>query len=401
MTDCTLRGVIGRRKIVHQFPGRVDPKVVDDGGRPREFDLRCYVVGADYDIARDELRREFTTPGPGLLVHPYWGEFEVEVVSEVRIRETPSEGGMARFDLKLIEVGEEPLTIAVPDLGPQVEIKADAAVAAIKVEFTDSFSIVGAIASVVQTAVNAINQLASKMRQARGFVNAALGVIDDVGTAIQAVADAASALAAIPGDLADAVQGLIKDVVGAVDQIGDAFSDLGSSIGSLFGDFKGEKVLEAVRELTGDQGLDEVTDTGSGQTDIEKENQNQLDLLQRRTAAVEAARTLATLNYESRDFVLSVKDEVADILDALLLEANDDVWAALVDLRDVFSRRMLEIAEDLPNLTEFEPPQTIPALVIAYNVHGDSTRDAEIIARNNIKNPTKVPGGVELKVLVD
>jgi prophage DNA circulation protein len=43
----------------------------------------------------------------------------------------------------------------------------------------------------------------------------------------------------------------------------------------------------------------------------------------------------------------------------------------------------------------------LPALVIAQHLYGDSLRETEIIDRNDVRNPCRVPGGVELEVLSD
>jgi len=434
----SVQSSIGRNKIVHEFPGRPNPKVVDDGGRPRGFQFRCFIVEEDYDFRRDVLREEFNKPGPGLLVHPYWGEFEVEVISEVRITEVDGEGGMARFDLTMIEVGVAPLIVAQRDLGPEVEVSANSALAAVAAAFSAAYSVANAITEVVQTAVNAINQVASQMRRARGLINSVLNVIDDIGTAITALTDAALALTQLPSQLASTIQGLTGDIFGAVEQIeelfgggggapiGQSLSETASIFDPTFGDFKAEKVLESARLLTSPgegvtsedqvvligsdpdqdlgegQGFEVILSSESTQTTIAENNQRAMDKLHRRTAAIESSRMLVRMNYSSRDFVLSTREETLENLDFLILEADDsEVWATLVDLRDVFSRRMDQIASDLPDISETTPQVTLPALVIAYNVHGDSAKNLEIIARNDIGDPNFVIGGRPLKVLID
>jgi prophage DNA circulation protein len=42
---------------------------------------------------------------------------------------------------------------------------------------------------------------------------------------------------------------------------------------------------------------------------------------------------------------------------------------------------------------------TTPALLIAWQVHGDPTRDLELVARNEILDPNFAPGGEPLEVL--
>mgnify|MGYP000977712715 CR=1 FL=1 len=39
------------------------------------------------------------------------------------------------------------------------------------------------------------------------------------------------------------------------------------------------------------------------------------------------------------------------------------------------------------------PPASVPALVAAHRLYGDAGRDAEIVGRNRIRHPGRVPGG--------
>lgn len=392
---------IGRRKIVHEFPGRNQPHVQDDGRLPRRFVLDCYVVGPEYHTGRDLLRAEFEAEGPGTLVHPYWGEFEVEVISPVQVRETVRDGGMARFSLTVIEVGGQELIVAEPDLGPEVEIKADAAGAAIAEDFADTFSVTGAIEAVITAATTAVNTLSTKLRKARGLVNTALNVVDTVGDSITTLGDTAASLVLAPVSLASSIQGVHASVLGAISGIEEAFSQTSALVGRLFGDFQAERLMESFRELTGDQGISEVIDPGSSQSLIEKTNRDALVAIQQQTAAVEAARNLVLIEFSNRDLLTEFRDEVATALDTLSRTASDEVWAAMADLRDVFHRRMTQLGQDLPDLVEFTPVETRPALTLAYDLHGDSTRAAEIISRNNVRDPNFVPGGKVLRVVAE
>ncbi|WP_035597779.1 hypothetical protein, partial [Halomonas salina] len=57
--------------------------------------------------------------------------------------------------------------------------------------------------------------------------------------------------------------------------------------------------------------------------------------------------------------------------------------AAVTDLR----RR----GTALPELATHTPAAPLPALVIAQRLYGDATRDAEIVRRNRIRHPGRVP----------
>ena len=55
---------------------------------------------------RDALIEALEAYGPGELIHPKYGMLNVVVVGRVSIRESHSEGGIARFAITFAEAGE-------------------------------------------------------------------------------------------------------------------------------------------------------------------------------------------------------------------------------------------------------------------------------------------------------
>lgn len=104
----------GRRAAVHEYPGRDTPYVEDLGRRTSEYTLQAYVLGPDYDRARDALVAACALPGPGRLVHPALGERQV-VCTGCTVSERTDEGGMARVTLALVEAGAARYPAATPD----------------------------------------------------------------------------------------------------------------------------------------------------------------------------------------------------------------------------------------------------------------------------------------------
>ncbi len=401
---------VGRSVIVHRYPGRKTPFVQDQNELSTQYNLVCYVVGSDYDNQRDLLRDAFATEGKGTLIHPFWGTYEVAVVSPVNMEESWNDAGMAKFELVVEVVKDEPLTIAAPDAADEVELDADVAAAAVESEFADEFSVIEAIDSVRQTAVDAISSLNSKLAKARSVVNTALNVIDDVGDQIDSLTSLATSLILAPVKLVQAVRGVVGAVMGAISEIDAAFSQLitlGAQLtaptsGPIFGDYRAARARQAVLDLaTNGNDLVPTVDDASGQGTLEAKNQKALVKAYQALSVIEAARAVAKLDFTSRNSVIDLHGVVSGLLDNLALEAGDELFGALRGLQDSFSRRMAELAEALPELVEYTPPRTRPALAIAYDLHGDATRETELIARNRIENPNFVQGQVPLKVVVD
>ena len=119
----------GRRVVPHEYPGRDRPWTEDLGARARAWSVRGFVVGPDYDRARDALVRACNAPGPGTLVHPYLGTIEV-LCEECVQSERSDTAGVARFQLRFVDAGENVEPRAAPDTLAAVESAATAARAA-------------------------------------------------------------------------------------------------------------------------------------------------------------------------------------------------------------------------------------------------------------------------------
>ena len=106
----------GRRAAVHEYPGRDVPYAEDLGRRASEHRIQGYVLGPDYDRARDRLVAACAAPGPGRLVHPYLGELDA-LCTGCTVSERSGEGGVARVTLTLVEAGEARYPAATADTG--------------------------------------------------------------------------------------------------------------------------------------------------------------------------------------------------------------------------------------------------------------------------------------------
>lgn len=402
----------GRRTVVHRYPLRATPHVEDMGRASFEPALVCYVLGDDYDTERDNLRAAFETPGPGLLIHPFQGEFTVAIDGLITISEQVTELGMARFSLRCVEVADESqFTVAAPDAEPEVNDKADAAKVAAADDFEEEFDLQGAINAARTAAVSAISDMAEDIRAARAIANTAINAVDDVASQIDELVALAETLIDLPGQLAQAVQDLMGSVMNAliVFSDDDAATIAAGGIatdpafgGALYDDFRADQLLTVFDKLTlAGSDIAPVTDTGSGQSDIEANNQTQLQALYRNGAAIEGCRAFAALSFDSRDKVEEVRDFVAVRLDELIETANDQVWGTMTDLRAAITQRLDEVAGELPSIREITPNVIRSALVTAYDLYGDAERDIDIISLNNLENPCMIPGSIVLRVLAD
>ncbi|MHC1700281.1 MAG: DNA circularization protein [Humidesulfovibrio sp.] len=366
---------LGRRSVRHEYPKRDVPYAEDMGRLARGFAMELFVIGDDYMAQRDRLREALEKNGPGELVHPYLGTQTVQVDGEVHLRETLREGRMARFSVTFVEAGLEIAPDTKQDTAWGVGKNADAVTEAAKEGFAEKFKITGP---------------ARLLTGAKAGIDKVLGGLKDVVGAplgeLKFSQDILASLWGTPSGLAGWL----------VDQLG--------SLGSLT-----PVTSASLASGLAMQTLPMATTTASTtpsvtQTTVQAQNQVNLaavDNLVQQTAVAEAARASAQATYSSADEALAVRETLCEALEVVSSRASDPVYVRLADLRAAVVLDLGTRAAQLPRLANYQLPATMPALVVAHRIHGDATREADIVARNRVRHPGAVPGGTTLEVLSD
>ncbi len=412
----SVSGEIGRRTALKEYPGRDKPRVEDLGLATRTFTIEMFFLGDEYPVERDRMREAFETAGPGELVHPYWGTMQVTVVGTVHWTESTKQGGMAKCSAKFVEAGADDLDVVEREATEEVIVVSAAEVrAAVAAQFAAAYSVVHAVSEVVQSAINAVNDVTSAVNAVRGKIAAALLLIDSATAAINAIVDSVEALVNTPALLASSLTGMVTAVVEGVSSIGEAFE-------TAIDFFDGEDTLPAEGNVIAARarvealsraisGLSVVTDVlttvGPGtaqQQSIKRLNQESLVRLVKASVIASVAETAVELDFESYTQAQSLREQITDMVDALLTDSgvSDELYGPLVDLRAAVTVHFEGVASSLPELSEHTPIVTMPALLIAYQLYGDISREPEILARNpTIRDQSAVPGGQAIKVLID
>lgn len=368
--------VLGRRNVVHSYPGRDDPYVEDMGRKAREFTLEAFVLGSDYMAWRDQLEAACEQSGPGELVHPTRGRMLV-AVQDCRPTESVDAGGMASYSLSFIEAGGNAFPTVRVDTQAAITVAADDAVAASITDFADKFSIAGMPSFV------GVRALAS--------VNAALD------TAYGATLRGFAQINVLPGIYADlsTLQGQAEQWLSLPSTLGEKLAAQVAMIGDLFESEHAYTAGGAVAEFSG------TANSGTGTPAQAQATQNDaaVSQLMQRCGLVVAARAAGAMTYASSNDALVVRDSLVDRLDAAAETASDEVYFALCNLRAVLVRDIGARAADLAQLMQYTPRATTPAIVLAYLLYGDAERADEIVARNRVRHAGFVPGGEPLEVL--
>lgn len=379
----------GRRRALHEYPDRDRPYPEDLGRRTREYTIEAYVLasaivggarGDDYFSARDALLRTCENPGSKSLVHPYLGALDV-AITDCRLRESSAEGGLARFTITCVESGDNLFPSATSDTTGAVGSACDVATALVKDDFAKSFDVDDTFAYLADSATSTLNGLSESLRKESARIAKIGSKLTAISASIDRFGDAIGSLIRAPVNLAN-------DAVGVIVAVAGVTSDVRAGLG----------VYERLFDFGSDEAAIPLTTTTRQQ---QVNNQAALHALVQRTAAIEAARAAAAIEYDSNDDALSVRDSIADQLDALMEGAPDDVFAALSDVRAAMVRDITTRGADLARIVSFTPTTTLPALVVAHALYGDAARDGEVITRNRLRHPGFVRGGQPLEVLAD
>lgn len=385
----------GRRTELFQYPGGLAPFVEDLGPEAKVYNLRAFVIGENYHVTRQELEDVLARGGSLPFQHPYRGLLKVKLHGKYSVTERDTEGGMAVFEFTLVEAGGgfPQVFIATP-----AKVTAQAANAASVVADKTKFSLVGAIQDVVNSALAGMNKATSGLRKVNGKIGAALSTVDDVSFAIQSFDDQLEALRSQPQimvnkflALKSAVMGLVKD-----------FQPPLTAPGIVAKSFDPVKVaLESFRTLNEFVTEASAIPTPTSQFSLEAEAHAAIQLADRAGNLIYACDTLAALEMNNSTQAADVQAElIAAFEDVLATDDLDpEIAQAMLSLKAVTVEHFVSQQSRLPDLKTHPVVKTQPALIIAYELYGDSNRVDEIVARNKIRHPGFTPGGADLEVL--
>lgn len=386
----------GPRVVVHKYPGKDKAYVEHLGREPREIPLELFVLGEDYDRERDALIAALEQSGPGELVVPKLGRMVVDVI-RARLRETKEEGGKASFSVTFIESGELEFPRGTVNTKTNVVDKATTARSKLQTAFGKVFKVLRQPSYIAENASELIRSATDQLRVINGGIAALTAPYATLARDIDQFGDELATLIQQPANL-------VSDFTGLVGSVHNAVSDVQSAI----------DVYDRLYTFGDD--LPAVPITTSNRQ-IEADNQAAVVEMVRVAAVVEHAiaetnKVYATPGATSPSNAVAVvvslneaqaiRDTLAERLEALAFATLDDeLHTALMDLRASVVKDINARAVKLPRVIGYTPPMTLPMLLIAHQLYGDASRADELAARNNIRNPMFVAGGVALEALED
>lgn len=372
----------GRRVAVHVFPQRDTPLVEEMGREPRAFSVEAYIVGDDFAerTARLIARLEGASAGfpqrpGGTLVHPTIGQVEV-LCRRFREEERDDEGRMARVSIDFVEAGREIQPFGAIDPVGSADSAAAAAGAVAGETYAEEVTVAGVLQQGLDAIEDTIREVDDRLRRLDVF-SGLLRNVEALEIALSDLVAQASELATAPADLAGSASDALDNVLAAAATASGA--------------------LEAYRVLFD---LEPAPFPGEGPAAVlVRANAREVVDLFRTLALAGAVRAAARVEWASLEDALAARAELEALLDELSSGTHDDRNRELAALRLALVGSVPPPLETLPRILEVTLPASLPALVLAQQLYQDPGRDAELVARNHVANPLRVPGGVALAVL--
>lgn len=360
----------GRRTQVHEYPQRDKPWVEDLGRATRDLTFEAFVVGADYVAKANRLIAALEEPGPGSLVHPWLGTSTVSIRNPARVSYN-NQLGFARFALSFVESGELAFPAAGNSTTTQSRLAATGLESAAVADFSKTFAVTGYQDFVADSA-------SASLGKAFGLVaGRTVPGIDVLGysTAAPSMLQTALGLLANPSALGASIAGFLG-VSGYV-TTAQRWASLAQSLVRL-AQISGLMTPPAP-----------VVYTPSRQQTYE--NTVAINALTRQVLLAQAVGASSMVTAAVYDDTVQLRDRLAAALDSESLVATDASYAALQTARGAVWRDLTDRSRDGARLTTNTPPETLPALVVAYDLYEDAARDGEICTRNAVRHPGFVP----------
>jgi prophage DNA circulation protein len=417
---------VGRRTQLHEFPQRDQPFVEDLGRRTRHYKFTGFVAGDDCLAQRDRLLTALDKPGPGELVHPWFGRLTV-TAGECEVSHARNELGLVRFSLEFID-GMLAFPVQSPNTRRQLTAQAPSLLNSTKDRFN------AAMAS-VDLARQRISKVRSALSGALGFALKFLNPASALGTDLNGLV---SSLLKGPGPFADS---LLAQITGLARSFGgygaggssESSSDSGSSEytsdsgssssgsssggSASSGSFQGSSakaaeaaalsasapatedaevamIQAAVIALVQDAALlDVLLDMAEVPVAIlpSANAPAALDVQLAQQGATVVAGTAVETAVPVAEDVLAVRDKISEAIWSVAGESQPDHFGVLSQVRQALDRHLTEVARSGVGLRTYAPAETVSALVLAHALYGDALRSGEIVARNRVQHPGFVP----------
>lgn len=380
--DASFRGVAffvdsasmegGRRVAEHEFPGLDVPYIEDLGSKAKSFSIEAFVIGEDYMDRRDELLNALDQNGPGLLIHPYRGELNVQVKT-FSVRETKGEIGMATFSISFAQTESVVYTFSQADQSAGVIADIEAMEEAVGEFFEELYD--SDIGSVVNQAVETIRASISLVQSTLDGVMGLAKVADRFMQQVGRIYLEASILAQTPRAIAQRFQSVLRMPA------------------YLMPPKKGfDKYLQLYSILK--KSFADKSYAANQTSAIERNNDRLFESMLTLTALGEAARAALYIPVTTTEDALAIRSKMVELCDQIMEDVeSDSVFESVRKLKISLSRAIPQEGVALKSIALHEVKSPTNSLRLTYELYGSLDSEEDIIARNAIRDPSRIDSG--------
>ncbi|MEM7422094.1 MAG: DNA circularization N-terminal domain-containing protein [Pseudomonadota bacterium] len=357
----------GRRTTTHEFAASEDFLREDLGKRAPALQVEGYLIGPDYDLARERLIAACEASGSGVLSLPIGGEVDV-FCDTISITRTQAEGGFAAFSATFLPAGDAVEPRSLPNGLGQVGSAASGFLGDAQSVFVET---IGGVEFGITTA----ETLASQIQGAVSVATSIASLISSGPTAVfdrivGTVLNLGSSIFADPDNAAESLSVIARESIASGRTPDDRIRASVTAASRLFPsvpltEIAASPIVDVVPALT------------------------------RRSYLAEAAIASAESSPDSSNSAAEMRSEVTSVLDAEIEIAaatgRDLVWRQLRALRAEVVGDLTRRAATLEPLIEVAARTDEPLLVTAFRAYGDAVREVDLVRRNGIAHPGFVP----------
>lgn len=379
---------VGRDVVVHEYPKKDEPYPEDMGRRTRPYRFSAYVVGAKCFEERDALLEALDKPGPGELVHPWYGRKTVTATSECSVSHDMDEGGVVRFELVFVDSGKLENPKPVPNTSQQLKAAADS----LEISALDRFQ---SALGVVDMARAKANSLVSGVS---GIFGAVQGYLSPFTSLIGTATGLLDMIMNAPANLSGMLLGALGEITRGFSSFGGSVSDVRSSASAvpalasvpLPPGTDAAALQTAVVHLFQDVAIaNALRDAAEMPVSLAPTPQQQA--VEAPALEMQVAVPAVVEETPVADDVIAAGEAVSEAVWQVALESDPAHFAVLLDARQALEAHLSNVARAGVRLTTYSPSATVPALVLAYAKYGDARRADEIVTRNRLVYPGFVP----------
>ncbi|QQO84135.1 DNA circularization protein [Shewanella algae] len=403
-------GESGRRAVPHSYPKKELGYTEDNGKVLTRENITGRVLGDDYFQQLDAILTALNQPGPGELVHPWFGIRKVQI-GRVSHKLVNRIDGTATFSFEVFEVGENLFPNATSDTATEVNTEAQSTQVAIEQTFANEFDTdaLDGVGDMVDLFLDDMDELArglpSLPDELRQWTDRLVRTKDSIGN-----------LLAQPGELARETMGLLEDIKGVVT---DPIRSL-EVYRNVQNRWQGTRAELAVtgglaRDISSDGGMAASVPKVSNPTKQEAiiANAAAFKTLVLNSAAVSQCSALAeadivqklddqpeiveSLSGAERNAILTgqqlksigygIAEQLADYAAAAVESGSSAVWRQMRRLRQAVLADTRARAELLPQVSIYRATTTVPVALVAWQETGNTERRDSIVKRNGFSNP--------------